>query len=160
VATVMAVMGAHRRYGRWFSRLAPMVALGVWCQMAVAYEPRINYMLQCMGCHTPDGSGEPGRVPSIKATLVPFASSADGRRFLVQVPGASQSTLSDAELAQLLNWMIQNLSVARPARFTHFTEAEVARYRRTPLVEVQATRARLLRSSPRARGTLATSVHP
>ena len=102
-------------------------------------------MLQCMGCHTPDGSGEPGRVPSIKETLVPFARSPEGRRFLVQVPGAAQSTLSDAELAELLNWMIQNLSVGRAASFTRFTEIEVASYRRTPLVAVQATRATLIR---------------
>jgi mono/diheme cytochrome c family protein len=79
-----------------------------------------------MGCHTPDGSGEPGRVPSIKETLVPFALNPNGRRFLIQVPGASQSTLTDAELAALLNWMVQNLSVIKPARFTRFTEAEVA----------------------------------
>ncbi len=117
---------------------------------ALAYEPRINYMLQCMGCHTPDGSGEPGRVPSLKATLVPFARVPQGRRFLVQVPGASQSTLSDAELAELLNWMIQNLSAPPPAGFIRFTEAEVASYRRTPLVAVQATRAKLLRSSTAA----------
>jgi hypothetical protein len=106
-------------------------------------------MLQCMGCHTPDGSGEPGRVPSIKDTLAPFALTPDGRRFLIQVPGASQSTLSDAELAALLNWMIQNLSVTKPTRFTGFTAAEVARYRPTPLVAVQATRQRLLESLAR-----------
>jgi hypothetical protein len=115
-----------------------------WVQAAVAYEPRINYMLQCMGCHTPDGSGEPGRVPSVKETLVPFAASPEGRRFLVQVPGASQSTLSDAELAELLNWMVRNLSRTPPAHFTSFTAAEVASYRRTPLVGVQAARATLI----------------
>jgi mono/diheme cytochrome c family protein len=127
---------------------APLLALGLCCQPAAAYEPQTNYMLQCMGCHTPDGSGEPGRVPSVKATLVPFANSAEGRRFLVQVPGASQSTLSDAELAELLNWMIQNLSIVKPAHFTPFTEVEVASYRRTPLVGVQAARQKLIRSLP------------
>ncbi len=130
-------------------RVAALTVLIFACQAAVAYEPRINYMLQCMGCHTPDGSGEPGRVPSVKATLGPFARSPEGRRFLVQVPGASQSTLSDAELADLLNWMIQNLSTDKPARFAPYTEAEVAGYRRTPLVEVQATRAKLLQSIAR-----------
>ena len=127
------------------SGLLALLLLCVSCRAAWAYEPRINYMLQCMGCHTPDGSGEPGRVPSLRDTLVPFAAVADGRRFLVQVPGASQSTLSDAELAGLLNWMIQNLSRLRPARFTSFTAAEVASYRRTPLVGVQAARAMLIR---------------
>ncbi len=126
---------------RW---LVALWLLCAWCPPASAYEPRINYMLQCMGCHTPDGSGEPGRVPSVRDTLVPFAASPDGRRFLVQVPGASQSTLSDAELAGLLNWMIRNLSRVRPVHFTSFTAAEVASYRRTPLVGVQAARASLI----------------
>src|SRR6185437_14398471 len=126
---------------RWIAALWTLYAS---CPAAGAYEPRINYMLQCMGCHTPDGSGEPGRVPSVRDTLVAFAAAPDGRRFLVQVPGASQSTLSDAELAELLNWMIQNLDRARPAPgsrsepITSFTAAEVASYRRTPLVGVQA----------------------
>ncbi len=120
-------------------------ALCACWQGAGAYEPRINYMLQCMGCHTPDGSGEPGRVPSIKETLVPFAGSPDGRRFLVQVPGAAQSTLSDAELAELLNWMIGNLSRAPAAGVAPYTAKEVASYRATPLVAVQATRATLIR---------------
>jgi hypothetical protein len=133
-----------------YRRLLALLMLCVACRAAWAYEPRINYMLQCMGCHTPDGSGEPGRVPSIRDTLVPFAASPDGRRFLVQVPGASQSTLSDAELAELLNWMIRNLGRARPAPgsrsepITSFTAAEVASYRRTPLVGVQAARATLI----------------
>jgi len=125
-----------------------VLALCACCQVARAYEPRINYMLQCMGCHTPDGSGEPGRVPSVKETLVPFAGSPAGRRFLVQVPGAAQSTLSDAELAELLNWMIQNLSLRRSGAataVTPFTGKEVASYRRTPLVAVQETRATLIR---------------
>jgi hypothetical protein len=131
------------------------VVLNLLSPLAGAYEPRINYMLQCMGCHTPDGSGEPGRVPSLKETLVPFASSAAGRRFLVQVPGVSQSTLSDAELAQLLNWMIRDLSAEKPASFKHFTATEVAGYRRTPLVNVQAAREQLLHPS----SVTATTTH-
>ena len=135
------------RLPRRFRCAAALLASGaLWAAATVpaeAYEPHVNYMLQCMGCHTPDGSGEPGRVPSIKETLAPFAASPAGRRYLVQVPGASQSTLSDAELAQLLNWMIQNLSV-KPAPFTAYTAAEVSSYRRSTLVAVKATRARLM----------------
>jgi hypothetical protein len=122
---------------------------GLWlCEMAVAFEPSVNYMLQCMGCHTPDGSGAAGRVPSIRSTLLPFSAVVAGRQFLVQVPGASQSTLSDAELAELLNWMIENLSnEPRGVIFKRFTAAEVASYRRKPLVEVRATRERLLNAT-------------
>jgi len=119
---------------------------GLWlCETAVAFEPSVNYMLQCMGCHTPDGSGAAGRVPSIRSTLLPFSAVAAGRQFLVQVPGASQSTLSNAELADLLNWMIENLTNGpRGVAFNRFTAAEVASYRQKPLVEVRGTRERLL----------------
>jgi len=112
---------------------------------AQAYEPSMNYKLQCMGCHTPDGAGVPGRVPSIRTTLLPFARMPEGRRFLVQVPGSAQSTLNNAELAELLNWMIQNLSTA-PGKpdYKRFTEEEVAGYRPHALVAVRATRERLL----------------
>jgi hypothetical protein len=121
---------------------------GLWrCEMAVAFEPSVNYQMQCMGCHTPDGSGAAGRVPSMRSTLLPFSAVSTGRQYLVQVPGASQSPLSDAELADLLNWMIENLSdEPEEAAFTHFTSGEVANYRRKPLVEVRATRERLLKT--------------
>jgi mono/diheme cytochrome c family protein len=102
-------------------------------------------MLRCMGCHVADGSGSAGRVPSVRDSLAALASSAAGRRYLVQVPGSAQSPLSDRELAQVLSWMVRNLSrEAPPAGFVDFSAAEVAGYRRTPLIEVQATRARLL----------------
>ncbi len=127
--------------------LAGISGLGL-CERAVAFEPSVNYMLQCMGCHTPDGSGAAGRVPSIRSTLLPFSAVVAGRQFLVQVPGASQSTLSNAELAELINWMIENLSnEPRAVVFKRFTGAEVASYRGKPLVEVGATRERLLNAT-------------
>lgn len=109
-------------------------------------------MLHCMGCHVADGTGSAGRVPSVRESLPLLAASAAGRRFLVQVPGSAQSPLTDLELAQVLSWMVRNLSDRPvPRDFRDFSAAEVARYRRTPLVDVRATRAQLL--SARARGT-------
>ena len=68
-----------------------------------------------------------------------------GRRYLVQVPGAALSPLSDLELAQVLSWMVRNLSARTvPSDFRDFTAAEVAGYRRAPLVNVRETRAQLL----------------
>jgi hypothetical protein len=108
-------------------------------------DPQANYMLRCMGCHVADGSGSPGRVPSVRESLPVLSASAAGRAFLVQVPGAAQSPLSDLELAQVLNWMIRNLS-DRPVSsdFRDFSAEEVARFRKTPLVDVRGTRAQLL----------------
>jgi hypothetical protein len=108
-------------------------------------------MLHCMGCHVADGSGSPGRVPSVRDSLPALSASAAGRRFLVQVPGAAQSPLSDLELAQVLSWMIRNLSDwPVSSDFRDFSAEEVARYRKTPLVDVPGTRARLL-SAPAGR---------
>jgi hypothetical protein len=112
---------------------------------ALAYEPRINYMLQCQGCHGPDGRGEPGHVPSLRATLAPLLRFPAGRRYLVQVPGVALSALSDQDLTALLDWMMPVFGDVKPEQFRAFTVAEVARYRREPLVEVSATRARLMR---------------
>jgi hypothetical protein len=129
-------------------RCAPalvIAGLGVFCTAAQALEPAVNYMLQCMGCHTPDGRGEPGRVPSVRNTLRPLASAPAGRKFLVQVPGSAQSKLSDAELAEVLNWMIDNLSATSgPSTVRRYTGGEVASYRRNPLVAVGAVRKQLV----------------
>ena len=112
---------------------------------AGAYEPRVNFQLQCMGCHHPDGNGETGRVPSVRGTLVPFSMTPEGRDFVMRVPGVSQSPLSDAEVAALLNWMARNLSDVPPSdTFVDYTAAEVGRVRHQPLIGVAAARARLL----------------
>ena len=122
-------------------------AAHLWAAPQAALTPPVqaNYMLNCMGCHLPDGSGAAGKVPSVRESLVRLSMSSAGRRYLVQVPGSSQSPLSNLELAQVLSWMVRNLSARTlPPDFTDFTAAEVASYRRSPLVNVRETRARLL----------------
>lgn len=136
---------ARKLPARRHSWLAVMGFLMLAGGAASAHEPRIEYMLQCLGCHGPDGRGEPGRVPSIRSTLAPLSRFAAGRRYLLQVPGVALSMLSDRDLAALLNWMIPALGGVQPEGFRAFTVAEVARYRRQPLVEISATRARLMR---------------
>lgn len=122
-----------------------LLALAGTAASACARDAQTNYILHCQGCHTADGSGLEGKVPSMRPTLVPFARTAAGRKFLVQVPGVAQSTLNNAETAALLNWMLHNIADEKQiAGMSAFTEREVARYRATPLVEPQAVRAGLL----------------
>ena len=131
---------------------------------AAAYRPRIDYQLNCQGCHLADGTGEAGRVPSMRRMLVPFAMTPAGRRYLIQVPGVSESSLSDRATAAVLNWMVHRLSdVPIPKDYVPFTTAEVARWRRIPLTNVAATRARVQRlidAQPpsRARSTASRST--
>ena len=115
---------------------------------AWGYQPAVNYQLRCMGCHLADGSGESGRVPSIRRTLVLFSTSPEGRNYVIRVPGVAQSPLTDADTAVLLNWMARNLSdVKLPPGFTDYSAAEVHGVRDHPLVRVRDLRAHLLRAA-------------
>jgi mono/diheme cytochrome c family protein len=134
-------------------RLAPWVAAVVLAlgapSPARAYQPQVNFQLQCMGCHHADGAGEEGRVPSVRRTLVPFSGTPEGRDFVMRVPGVAQAPLSDAEIAALLNWMARNLSdVPLPAGFVDYTAAEVGLARHRPLAAVREARNRLLSGMP------------
>jgi len=133
-------------------RLAHGVAAVVLCcatlSAAHAYQPLVNYQLRCMGCHLADGSGQPGRVPSLRRSLLLFSASAAGRNYVVRVPGVAQSPLSDQDTAALLNWMARNLSdLEVPPSFVDYSEGEVHGLRDRPLVRVSAIRARLLKAA-------------
>jgi mono/diheme cytochrome c family protein len=101
-----------------------------------------------MGCHGRDGSGQPGRVPSLRRTLLPLSSLPQGREFLIRVPGVAQAPLSDEDIAAVLNWMLRHVSdVAVGTGFQDYSAAEVHRQRSRPLSGVRAARRRLLRQA-------------
>lgn len=127
-------------------RVASALALLVLSTPPVQAEsPEILYMLQCRGCHLPDGGGTPGVVPSLAGHVGRFLSVPAGREFLVRVPGSAQSALSDADLARVLNWMIRRFGPVEVARsFDPYTAEEVARVRRPPLTDVGSVRRALL----------------
>lgn len=105
-----------------------------------------------MGCHLADGSGEPGRVPSIRRSLALFSTTREGRDYVIRVPGVAQSPLSNDDTAALLNWMIENLSdLGVPPRFVQYSAAEIQRSREHPLAQVEAARARLIEKMPDGR---------
>jgi hypothetical protein len=119
----------------------------VWVVEALAEDQaaRNNYMLHCQGCHTPDGSGAPGKVPSLKGFMGHFLAVDGGREFLIRVPGAAQSALSDSELAAVSNWMLINFSGDQlPADFRPYTAPEVSALRADVLIDVASVRAGLV----------------
>lgn len=103
-------------------------------------------MLQCQGCHLAGASGtESAGVPQLAGYFGHFVGVEGGRAYLVQVPGVSQAPLSNAALAALLNWMLQEFSPDElPEPFVGFTEAEVAEYRNREAIDVAAVRAELV----------------
>jgi mono/diheme cytochrome c family protein len=104
---------------------------------------RQYYILNCAGCHQMDGAGSaPNDVPRLKGAVGNFLRLPEGRAFLVQVPGTSNSALSDAQIAVLLNWMLPQFSVEQiPPGFIPYTTTEVTRLRNQRLDDVAATRA-------------------
>ncbi|NKB38472.1 MAG: cytochrome c [Gammaproteobacteria bacterium] len=98
---------------------------------------RVNFALYCAGCHTMSGKGAAGIVPDLGEYLGQFAQNAEPRPFLVQVPGASSSPLSDAELAEVTNWILYTMNADQLNKdFQPYTAAEVTEYRKTPLLDV------------------------
>lgn len=105
----------------------------------------LNYTMHCQGCHKDDGSGQPGFVPELKGSVAKFLAVPGGREYLVRVPGTAQSMLSDAEAADVLNWMVRSFDPEHvPATFVPYDEREVARLRRSPISQSNAERARLV----------------
>lgn len=105
--------------------------------------PRFDYLLHCGGCHLEDGSGDPPEVPDLREDLAYMIGFEAGRAYLVQVPGSSQAPLSDAALAEVLNWMMETYYPQLDGDFERYTEAEVAEHRAHRLLDPKRARAAL-----------------
>ena len=107
---------------------------------------RLNYTLHCRGCHLSDGRGAPGAVPDFSINMARYLSVEGGREYVVRVPGAANSPLTDQQLADVTNWIYANLPVGpMPEHYTPFSREEVAQYRREPLVNVLESKEELER---------------
>jgi len=112
------------------------------------YSVATNYQLQCVGCHLPDGEGSPRNdTPRMRDFVGNFLKVDGGREFLVRVPGAAQSALSDQQLADLLNWLLRADGMAgrsMPAQFTPYSAEEITAIRREAILNLPDTRAQLI----------------
>lgn len=148
-ATATLWIGAARRIatllltcGAAFSAPLPANAQGP-ADDALAQQ---HWVLNCMGCHTAAGGGIPGKVPPLANSLGYFEHLPAGRDYVMRVPGASNSALSDQELADVLNWLLTTMNPdALPKDFKPYTAAEIGAHRRPALPDVATVRAGLIR---------------
>jgi len=106
---------------------------------------RQNYILNCQGCHLPDGSGSEGNVPKMNDFVGYFLHVPGGREFIVQVPGAAGAPISDQELADVMNWMLLNFSKNElPDQFVPYDAEEIAILRKEPLIDMHHRREELI----------------
>lgn len=111
------------------------------------FRPEVNWQLMCSGCHLAKGRGEPALgVPRLKDFVGKFLRVEGGREYLIRVPGAAQSPLTDAQLAALMNWILTQrvAGTSTPDDFQPYTASEVGALRRQPLMRVRARRRALL----------------
>jgi cytochrome c553 len=105
-----------------------------------------NWVLNCQGCHRLDGTGSDATAPSLAGTVAKFLWVPGGREYLARVPGVATSPLSDADLAEVMNWMLWRYDREHvPSNFRPFTAAEIGPLRARPLrLEAAAMRRDLL----------------
>ncbi|MGH8387881.1 MAG: cytochrome C [Pseudomonas sp.] len=119
------------------------------------YGVGVNYQLQCAGCHLGDGTGSAANdTPRMKGFVGNFLKVPGGREFLVRVPGMSQSALNNAQLADLLNWLMREDGMAgksMPEHYQPYTAEEIATLRATTMLNLPGTRSELIKAM-RAQG--------
>jgi cytochrome c553 len=121
-------------------RVAAMLFAATLLAGTAAASPEQDYILYCMGCHGATAQGVQGKVPPLAGVLARFMRTSSGRNYVLRVPGAANSVLSDAQLAALLNWLAERYRLVDDPRPEPFTAEEVAGIRHTPLADVQARR--------------------
>ena len=111
--------------------------------------PSYNYKLFCQGCHLPDGTGVLGEVPSLVNNLSRYIKIPAGREFVVQVPGVMHALLTDAEVAELLNWLVKNFDYQFYVgdEFLPYSSKEVTSIRAKGYVDIVAKRKSILKNS-------------
>jgi hypothetical protein len=105
-----------------------------------------DYVLFCGGCHGLDGAGVRHRVPALRDTVGRFLRTEGGRELLLRFPGVTNSQLSDAGLAGVMNWCVERFGGDdRSAALAPYTAAEVRAARSEPLLNVRVSRAAFMR---------------
>ncbi len=126
-----------------------LAAAGAGAPAFGADEHRVwmDWALNCQGCHQSQGAGIPGSTPALRGQVARFTSTPEGREYLARVPGVASAPLSDADLAELLNWLLvrfdpHHLSLG----FKPYSAEEVGRLRARPLrSDAAELRAKLVR---------------
>jgi cytochrome c553 len=127
-------------------RLLAIAALSAASFSPPHASPAQDYMLYCMGCHGTEAQGVPGKVPPLAHSLGKYMRTPAGRSYVLRVPGAQSSVLSDGQLAAVLNWLAKTYSAEDlGADVPPFTTAEVTALRHTPLAAVLEARREVIR---------------
>jgi hypothetical protein len=118
------------------------LAIVLFSTSLFAASPRINYLLYCSGCHRPAGEGNPPNVPTLHGELGRMMSIEQMRGYLARVPGSAHAPITNAELAEVLNWILEEFSAnTLPENFKKLSVEEVTEARSQILADPNKYRA-------------------
>lgn len=104
---------------------------------------RTNYILYCSGCHGLNGKGTAeGGVPGFPNSVGYIASLESGRDYILQVPGVVNTRMSDAETAEVLNYILNEWAGGEAP---DFSAQEVSQRRTRPARNVVVFRREIAR---------------
>lgn len=127
------IVSVEKRRLSWF---IVGLALLLMSNSVFAASPRINYLLYCSGCHRVNGEGKAPNVPTLRGELGDMLSVSMMRSYLVRIPGASQAPITDSELAEVINWVLDEFNAQTlPANYEPYTDTEVSQARRNVLAD-------------------------
>lgn len=125
---------------RWQSwAIAMGLSLAAPVLSAQEYSAAVNYQLRCAGCHGQDGRGVPeGGIPPFPGYVDGFFSSKNSRLYLMHVPGVNGASLTDREIAAVMNYVGERWG--EPGARKPFTTEEVTSLRAEPVENVVVLR--------------------
>jgi len=127
--------------------LSMTVTLGTVCGLLIAvgsnatagndpsFRPaQRDYILACAGCHGIDGLSNSRLIPRLKDRIGYFVNFPEGRAYLARLPNVAFSTMSDQQLAAVLNYAVAEIGGnSTPAGMKPYQAAEVGKWRKLPL---------------------------
>jgi hypothetical protein len=133
-----------------------LVAAGLGAGAGLAADPprplmtsaQSDYVEHCGGCHGIQGSSLPARVPPLRDRVGYFMCTKAGRAYLLRLPNVALSPTDDAQLADIMNFVVFRLGGASTGtKVLPYTAAEVGLERQHKLTSASliAERARITR---------------
>jgi hypothetical protein len=95
---------------------------------------RSTYLERCGGCHGVDGRAFAATVPDLRGKVGYFLCEPAGRDYIARLPNIVFSKITDAELADLMNYVVFGLGGGSAPRGSRpYDVSEIARDRRNAL---------------------------
>jgi cytochrome c553 len=110
-----------------------MIGAALAAAAIAAYAPG-TYLLYCGGCHGITGHSSDTAVPSLKGQVDAFLCLPEGREYIVRLPNVAFAPLGDAQLAELMNFVVSLGQTRGGKEDVPYTAAEVGTLRRKPLL--------------------------